>query len=151
MSSCNSENKELPAEKTVAENSIDLPQAKALIDSINLKFTEQVLNGDSVALASHYWPDAELLLSNNEPVKGTDVLPVWGGMIRMGVKHFTFQTTDVALGGNLLVETGTYEMKAEDQSLIDRGKYVVVWKNQNGEWKLFRDIGNTSLPAPDAK
>ncbi len=84
-------------------------------------------------------------------MKGTDVLPVWGSMIRMGVKHFTFQTTDITLGGNLLVETGTYEMKAEDQSLIDRGKYVVVWKNKNGEWKLFRDIGNTSLPAPAAK
>lgn len=151
MAACNSENKELPAENPVAENNIDLPQAKALIDSINLKFTEEVRNGDSVALASHYWPDAEILLSNSEAVKGTDVLPVWGSMIRMGVKHFTFQTTDITLGGNLLVETGKYEMKAADQSLIDRGKYVVVWKNQNGEWKLFRDIGNTSLPAPSAK
>ncbi len=67
MASCNAENKELPAEKPVTENSIDLSQAKALIDSINLKFTEEVRNGDSVALASHYWPDAEILLSNSDP------------------------------------------------------------------------------------
>ena len=149
--SCNSESKEDVPATTAVENSFDVTGAKSFIDSINLKFTEQVRNGDSVALASHYWPDAEILLSNSEPVKGADILSVWGGMIRMGVKHFTFQTTDITMGGNLLVETGTYEMKAEDQSLIDRGKYVVVWKNQGGEWKLFRDIGNSSLPAPASK
>jgi ketosteroid isomerase-like protein len=132
-------------------NMIDLPSAKSFIDSINLKFTEEVLNGDSVALAAHYWPDGEILLSNSAPVKGKDAIPVWGELIRMGVKHFTFQTTNITLGGDLLVETGTYEMKTADQKLIDRGKYVVIWKNINGEWKLFRDIGNSSLPPSPAK
>ena len=132
-------------------NVIDPPSAKSFIDSINLKFTEEVLNGDSVALAAHYWPDGEILMSNSEPVKGKDAVPVWGELIRMGVKYFTFQTTDITLGGDLLVETGTYEMKTADQKPVDRGKYVVIWKYKNGEWKLFRDIGNSSLPSSPAK
>jgi len=145
--SCNSGSLSSPEKNTVSENAIDLPSAKSFIDSVNQKFTEQVMNGDSVALASHYWPDGEILLSNSESVKGKDAVPVWGEVIRMGVKHFTFQTTDITLGGDLLVETGTYEMKTADQKLIDRGKYVVIWKYKNGKWKLFRDIGNSSLPA----
>jgi ketosteroid isomerase-like protein len=128
--------------------SFDKQKATAFIDSVNKKFTEQVRNGDSVALAAHYHPEAELLFSNSEPIKGTGILSAWGSVIRMGVKEFTFTTTDITGSGDLLVETGSYEMKAADNSLIDRGKYVVVWKQQDGQWKLFRDIGNTSLPAP---
>ena len=139
-------------EKNAASgNVIDLPAAKSFIDSVNQKFTEQVMNGDSVALASHYWPDGEILLSNSESVKGKDAVPIWGELIRMGVKHFTFQTTDITPGGDLLVETGIYEMKTADQKLIDRGKYIVIWKYKNGEWKLFRDIGNSSVPASGEK
>jgi len=149
--SCNSASVSTPEKNIVSGNVIDLPSAKSFIDSINQKFTEQVMSGDSVALASHYWPDGEILLSNSESIKGKDAVPVWGEMIRMGVKHFTFQTTDITLGGDLLVETGTYEMKTADQKLVDRGKYVVIWKYKNGEWKLFRDIGNSSLPAVSEK
>jgi ketosteroid isomerase-like protein len=29
----------------------------------------------------------------------------------------------------------------------DRGKYIVIWKNQGGLWKLHRDIWNSSKPA----
>ncbi|MGE5106959.1 MAG: YybH family protein [Sphingobacteriales bacterium] len=131
----------------VKKDTIDVKKAKAFIDSINLKFTEQIKNGDSAALASHYWPDAELLLDNSEPVKGKDILTAWGSIVRMGIKDMTFTTTDITVSGNLLVETGSYEMKDAKQTLIDKGKYIVVWKQQNGELKLFRDIGCTSLPA----
>lgn len=128
----------------------DKQKATNFIDSINQKFTEQVRAGDSVALAAHYHNDAELLFAHSEPIKGKGIVSAWGQIIRMGVKEFTFTTTDLSGSGNLLVETGTYEMKMADNTLIDKGKYVVVWKQQNGEWKLFRDIGNTSLP-PGAK
>ncbi len=126
----------------------DKEKATTFIDSVNKKFTEQVRNGDSVALAAHYHPGAELLFANSEPIKGNGILSAWGSLIRMGVKEFTFTTTDITGSGDLLVETGNYEMKAADNSLIDKGKYVVVWKQQDGRWKLYRDIGNTSLPVP---
>ena len=143
-----------PGENTTSTTTtaaFDKQKASAFIDSINAKFTEEVRNGDSVALAAHYSTDAELLFSNSEPIKGKDILSAWGSIIRMGVKEFTFTSTDMTGSGDLLVETGSYEMKTADNSLLDKGKYVVVWKQQNGEWKLFRDIGNTSLPAPAGK
>jgi ketosteroid isomerase-like protein len=129
----------------------DKQKAGAFIDSVNARFTEEVRNGDSVALASHYSSDAELLFSNMEPIKGKDIVLAWGSIIRMGVKDFNLKTTDISGAGDLLVETGAYELKSANKTLIDKGKYVVVWKQQSGVWKLFRDIGNTSLPAPAAK
>lgn len=129
------------------ETAFDMQKAKSFIDSVNTKFSQQLRDGDSVALASNYWPDAELLLSNSEPIKGKDIMSAWGATIRMGINDMTFTTTDIAGDANFLIETGSYEMKDGNKTLIDRGKYVVVWKQQNGEWKLYRDMGNTSLPA----
>ena len=68
-------------------------------------------------------------------------------MTRMGIKDFTFSTTDITGDDKFLIETGNYEMKDAKGTLVDKGKYVVIWEQRNGEWKLYRDIGNTSLPA----
>lgn len=121
--------------------------AKSFIDSVNLKFSAEVASGDSAALALHYWPDAELLLDNSDVVKGGDIKNAWGAVIRGGVKEMSFTTTDITGNGRFLIETGHYEIKNDNRALIDQGKYVVVWEKRNGEWKLYRDIGCTSLPA----
>lgn len=147
MLSCNSDNKEQAADTKTTTPSFDKQWAKTFIDSINTKISEQFRVGDSVGLASHYWPDAEILLSNSDAIKGNDILPAWGSMTRMGIKDFTFSTTDIVGDSEFLIETGNYEMKDEKKTLVDKGKYVVVWQQRNGEWKLYRDIGNTSLPA----
>lgn len=127
--------------------SFDKQWAHSFIDSINSRFSEQFAAGDSTALASHYWPDSEILLSNSEAIKGPDILSAWGSMTRMGIKEFNFTTTDLKGDAQFLIETGKYEMKDDKNTLVDKGKYVVVWEKRNGEWKLYRDIGNTSLPA----
>lgn len=144
--SCNSGTDKASDTKT-AGATFNKQWAKSFIDSINAKFTDQFRAGDSVALASHYWPDAEILLSNSDAIKGNDILPAWGSMTRMGIKDFTFSTTNITGDTEFLIETGNYEMKDKNKALIDRGKYVVVWQQRDGEWKLYRDIGNTSLPA----
>jgi ketosteroid isomerase-like protein len=144
--SCNSNNPEKTSGDKAETLTLDKTWAKSFLDSVNTKFSEQIASGDSVALASHYWPDAELLLDNSEVVKGSGILNAWGAAIRMGIKEVTFATTDMAGTPTFLVETGNYEMKDGAKTLLDRGKYVVVWEKRNGEWKLYRDIGSTSMP-----
>jgi ketosteroid isomerase-like protein len=147
LPSCNSDNTKQPTNQAVEQPTFDMQRAKSFIDSINAKFSEQFAAGDSVALASHYWPDAELLLDNSEPVKGNDILNAWGAAVRSGMKEISFVTTDITGDSLFIIETGNYEMKDAKKSLLDKGKYVVVWQNRNGEWKLYRDIGCTSMPA----
>jgi hypothetical protein len=50
-----------------------------------------------------------------------------------------------------LVETGRYEIYGAENKLMDKGKYVVAWKPVNGDWKLYRDIFNSDMPAAPAK
>jgi ketosteroid isomerase-like protein len=140
----------VPVEKTTstptAESSLDKGWAKSFLDSSNRKFSEQFASGDSAGLAANYWPDAELLLDNMEVVKGNGIAASWGGAIRMGLKELSISTTDITGSPTFIIETGNYEMKDANKSVIDKGKYVVVWEKRNGQWKIYRDIGSTSMP-----
>jgi len=88
-----------------------------------------------------------MLTSNSNPIEGKDILSAWGSMIRAGLKDWTFTTTDLQGNSDFLIETGNYEIKDANKKLADKGKYLVVWKKQNGEWKLYRDVG-VSGPMP---
>lgn len=41
----------------------------------------------------------------------------------------------------------SYTLKADGGAVADRGKFIVIWKNDGGSWKLHKDIFNTSQPA----
>jgi ketosteroid isomerase-like protein len=41
-------------------------------------------------------------------------------------------------------------MKGAEGNVLDRGKYVVVWQREQGQWRIHRDIWSTSL-TPEAK
>ncbi|WP_205512007.1 YybH family protein [Longitalea arenae] len=124
----------------------DLSKARAAIENDNAKFMEEARRGDSNALAAHYASDGWLMFNNAEPFKGKDIVSAWGSAIRMGMKDLKITTQDVVGSAEVLAETGTYEMIGANNKTIDKGKYVVVWKPENGTWKIYRDIGNSSMP-----
>lgn len=113
-----------------------------------VNFGEEIKRGDSVALASHYASDAVVMPPNSEAVKGNDIVGLWGGAVRMGVKDLKLDITDITGSGDLYAETGNYEMFGADNKSLDKGKYVAVWKKENGNWKMYRDIWNSNSAAP---
>jgi len=141
------------AETTDAKDktSFDLSSAKSTIEAENVKFVDAFKRGDSTAMAGYYATDAVILPPNSESVKGNDIAAFWGSFMKMGVKEFKLITDDVTGNENQLVETGRYEIYDAGNKLMDKGKYVVVWKTVNGGWKLYRDIFNSSMPAAPAK
>lgn len=119
---------------------IDLQKARIIIESIDKQFSINYLNGDSVAIAALYAKDAEF-----GSLKGKEILAYWGKSIRNSIKNNTrnllFTTTGLTGDSEFLVELGIYEIKDDKNNLRGKGKYVVVWKQEDGRWKLYRDIG----------
>lgn len=124
---------------------------KAHIKKEASNFEAEIRKGDSAALAAHYGSDAMVMPPNSEPVKGNDIVHLWGGAIKMGVKDLKLNITDISGGGDLYSETGTYEMLGAENKSLDKGKYVVVWKKDNGNWKIYRDIWNSNMAMPASK
>ncbi len=126
--------------------SFDLGKAREWIESDNAKFMEEAKKGDSNALAAHYASDAWLMFDQMEPMKGSDIAKGWGGAIRSGMKELKVNTQDLIGNADLLAETGMFEVIGEGNKTLDKGKYVVIWKPENGGWKIYRDIGNSNMP-----
>lgn len=124
---------------------------KAYIRKEASNWGEEVRRGDSIAMAAHYTSDAIVMPPNSQPVKGNDIVKFWGSMVRMGVKDLKLNITDISGDGDVYTETGTIEVFGANELSLDKGKYVVVWKKENGNWKMYRDIWNSNLPAPNAK
>jgi uncharacterized protein (TIGR02246 family) len=121
--------------------------ARAAIAAANVEFMAAVERGDGAAVARLYAPGAQALPPNGDPAQGTEAITaLWQRVIDAGVKEAALETSEVEVRGDLAFETGRYTLKAADGVGIDDGKYVVIWKREGADWRLFRDIWNSSRP-----
>jgi len=118
---------------------IDLQKARILIDSLDKQFAQHFFNGDSISLYNMYAKGASL---GNK--KGNEILLSWGNQIRNSIKNDTrtiiYTTTSLSTDSEFLVELGTYEFRDSKGNPKYKGKYLVVWKQEDGNWKLYRDM-----------
>lgn len=124
-------------------------EVRSAIESANKEFVAAFARGDAAMIANLYTRDAQALPPGREIVTGREELhSFWQSVLQSGVKSASLTTVDVQQAGDIAFEVGTYEMKGGDGKVLDRGKYLVVWKRENTEWKLYRDIWNSSEVAP---
>ena len=119
---------------------IDLQRASVIIDSLDRKFAKYYFDGDSLALYAMYTKDAALGASN-----GIEILATLGSMIRNSIennsRNIEFTTTSLTSDSEFLIEVGLAQIKDDKHNLKGKFKYLVVWKQENGDWKLYRDVG----------
>lgn len=125
---------------------------RSAIEECNKKFGAGVAKGDAAAVASLYTEDAQALPPGGDAVKGKEAIQkMWQGVFGAGIAGAVLTTLEVESMGDLAAEVGTYVLTTKDGKTADRGKYIVIWKNINGQWKLHRDIWNSSQPPAPAK
>ena len=104
--------------------------------------------GDAAAMAELYTSDGQLLPPNSDFVTGPDAIKkFWQGVLDMGIKEAKLETVEAQAHGDAATEIGKFTMFVEGGQVADSGKYIVTWKNEQGTWKLHRDIWNSSQPA----
>jgi ketosteroid isomerase-like protein len=146
FNSCNQE----PAKTEIPNFSID--SVKAAIASSNKNFGASFATGDSVSFANCYSTDACLYVTGMPRMCGTKAVTAFFNMAyQMGTRGINITTEEVMGGKDAVVETGKYELFAANNVSVEKGKYIVVWKEENGKWKMFRDIWNSDAPPPPVK
>ena len=95
--------------------------------------------GDAEALTNLYADDAVINAPDTPRVTGREEISAFfGQMVSEGPYSNTINTDDVIVSdsGDLAVELGSFA------DANGTGKYVAVWKNVGGEWKLAIDTWN---------
>ena len=128
-------------------NPTDIREA---IQAADEKFTAAYNQGDATAVAECYTEQGQLLMPNFEIIAGRQAIRlIWqGAMNIMGYKAMNLKTGEVEGHGDTAFEVGMYTLLGKNGHVKDVGKYIVIWKKEAGEWKLHRDIMNSSKPAP---
>jgi uncharacterized protein (TIGR02246 family) len=103
--------------------------------------------GDATGVADLYTAGGQLLPSHSDVISGHEAITAfWKGAMEMGIASAALESVELSDLGDTAIETGHYTLAGSDGGVMDQGKYLVVWKNEDGAWKLHRDIWNTSLP-----
>jgi uncharacterized protein (TIGR02246 family) len=118
------------------------------IRSANQLFEQNFASRDAQGIASLYTSDGILLPPGADVQKGPNAIQsFWQMVMGLGRKTARLKTVDVEQEGETAIETGQYELGGADGERLDHGKYMVIWKREEGQWKLHKDIWNTSLSA----
>jgi uncharacterized protein (TIGR02246 family) len=111
----------------------------------NEKLMAAASRGDAAAMAALYTENSQVLPPNRDAVSGRQAIQsFWQGAIQRGIKAVKLETVEVEGLGTTANEVGRFTLQGEGGLVLDSGKYVVVWKQEAGQWKLHRDIWNSS-------
>jgi uncharacterized protein (TIGR02246 family) len=133
--------------ETVAESTFSLTTAKAEIEAANKEFMAFFAVGDSLGLANLYTQDAKFMNTGAPAITGRkNIQSALSGIIKSGITRADLITVAVWGTEDLITEEGELSLFVEEAEVY-QGKYMVLWKKDDGKWKLFRDIFNSNLPA----
>jgi uncharacterized protein (TIGR02246 family) len=121
------------------------------ISAVVENFMAAVGRGDAAGLAALYTENGQVLPPNGDVVTGQEAIrALWQAVMdMMGIEGAKLESVEVEGHGDTAIEVGKYTLLGGEGQELDHGKYIVIWKHQDGQWKLHRDIFNSSLPAPE--
>ena len=123
-------------------------EVQAAIEAANESFMAAFNQGDAAALADLYTENGQLLPAGSDFITGKEAIQnFWQGAMDMGIKSAKLEIIEVEGHGDTAIEESKYTLRGESGNVLDRGKYIVIWKQQAGQWKLHRDIWTSSLSA----
>ena len=112
------------------------------------RFMTAFADGNVAAVGELYTDNARLMPPNSDTVSGRDgIVAALQSFIDMGIASIKLETVEAEEHGDTAIEEGRYTLGTADGQTADVGKYIVIWKNDNGTWKLHKDIFNSNQPA----
>ena len=115
--------------------------------SICQQFQKSIEQGDLGNIGNLYTEDAKILPPNMDMLEGRDSIQAfWQRASEMGIKSYQPEILEVEYSGNLGFFVGKYTLYGNENKIINKGKFITVFKNIDGEWRVYRDIFNSSIP-----
>jgi ketosteroid isomerase-like protein len=124
--------------------------AGAQIGELDQKWVEALKKGDLDWVEAIYLSDGLLLPPNAPPVEGPSaIVEIWKSYVGLPNVAIDFgpNRVEASSSGDLAYDYGwyTFGFDSDKGRVEDKGKYVVVWKNVDGKWKVAADIFNSNL------
>ncbi len=116
------------------------------IDATNRRFEAAFNAGDPARAAREvYTRDARILPPGAPMMQGIDnIEQFWPAAAQqLGIERIQLETVDLDIDGTTAYEIGRGTLTLSNGQAVV-AKYVVVWKEEDGDWRWHVDIWNTS-------
>lgn len=124
------------------DNSGQLAEIEAEIK----EFSRAYMEGDYDALANAYTPDGKIFPNNTGIIEGREAIKArWTLPEGARILKHEVNPESISIIGNYAHDYGYYEgMSSDAGGEISnwKGKYVIIWKKIEGDWKIYLDIWN---------
>lgn len=131
--------------------SFSLDSTRAAIEASNKVYGACFATGDSAKFVSCYTADACINPPNMPRMCGPAAITAFfNGGYKMGIRNLKLTTEEVMGGADAVAEIGKYEVLGDKDVSFEKGKFIVIWKAENGKWKMHRDVWNSDTPPPPA-
>jgi ketosteroid isomerase-like protein len=118
------------------------------IHQLGRQFSAAYVRGDAAAMADLYTADAVIFPERSEWITGREAIRrYWTlGPGRRITRHVVTPSR-IIVNGRHAYDYGLFEIAGERDGIAwgpSRGKYVVVWRRENGGWRMQLDIWNSN-------
>ena len=112
---------------------------------------EAAFNGKDPEKVAAFYPAESVLMPPNAPtIRGRDgIRDFYKELYAQGGTDLEMETKDVRGHGTMAYEAGGYSINrrpATGNPTRDRGKYMLIWRNQGGTWTIEYTIWSSDLP-----
>lgn len=109
-------------------------------------FSISVMNSDYQSIGLAYTPDAKIFPNNMDIIKGREaIIKYWTPAEGIKTKYHKITPEEIKVIGNEAYDYGYYEgttLRSDGTESNWKGKYVIVWRKIDQEWKIYLDIWN---------
>ena len=149
---CSNSNKNTIDNTKNKEQAFDLTEIKKTIEEKNNQFTKAHITRDTAFLNNIFTKDAKVFAPNSEVVIGRSAIAAVNWQwVNFGIKEFREDIISLYGNEDYLISEGSYYLIYGKENTLDKGKYLNVWKKEDGEWKIFSNIWNTNLQTTSGK
>lgn len=122
--------------------------AEAEIAATNQAFSDAISARDAAGVSAVYTADGQVLPTGAPEITGpADVQAFWQAQMDGGLCQAKLTTVELRVYDDHAVEHGRFELFDKNNAPVDNGKFIVIWANENGQWKWRLDIFNSSVAA----
>lgn len=113
----------------------------------NIKaFSSAVMSSEYQSIGDAYTDDAKIFPNNREIIKGREaIIRYWTLPEGVQTKYHKITPEEIRIIGNEAYDYGYYEgttLRADGTEASWKGKYVIIWKKIEDNWKMYLDIWN---------
>jgi ketosteroid isomerase-like protein len=150
LASCGQEKTET-APVVAAATGANVDAARPEIEKVDAAFMKAFPGGDSATIVSLYSSDAKIFPPNMPTTDAKGMGGISKFFATMKPSGFEIKNSEmVALGGHIMT-TGTWTMSIGGKQ-ADNGKFIAIWKQEGGQWKMYRDTWSSdNAPVPHAE